>query len=174
MNKLEQALTTSLETDPPKIYPNAIKGTGTIEAISVSKVLASGDKGASLFSKELAKPLSNHEIEMLLSNQAIVLNAIGNRHLQLSVDMAQLVQTTNGKKQCEIYLKNSFKAFELSRKCLTALNEVRNPKRSTFIKQQNNQLNLGDNDAQKVDRIPEGKTIAVNSRVETLDAIDRG
>lgn len=174
MNDLEQALKVSLETEPPKIYPNAIKGTGTIEAISISKVLASGDKGASLFSKELSKPLSNHEIEMLLSNQAIVLNAIGNRHLQLSVDMAGLVRTAKGKEQCEIYLKNSFKAFEMSRKCLTALNEVRNPKRSTFIKQQNNQLNLGDKDGQKVDRIPESKAIPVNSTVETVGEINRG
>ncbi|AFY74288.1 hypothetical protein Syn7502_02283 [Synechococcus sp. PCC 7502] len=170
----EQKFKEFSERKRPQITYGDVKGTGKIEAVSISGVLGTGDGSISPFSKELSKPLSNHEIEMMLSNQAIVLNAIGNRHLQMSIDLAELTSGSQGREQCEIYLKNSFKAFELSRKCLTALNEVRNPKRSTFIKQQNNQLNLGDKDGQKVDRLPESKAIPVNSTVETVDKIYRG
>jgi hypothetical protein len=162
-----------MDREQQQITYGDVKGTGAIEAISISGVLGTGDGSISPFSKELSKPLSNHEIELMLSNQAIVLNSIGNRYIQLSCDIQQLIGR-RGEDTVERHIKTSFKAFELSRKCLTALNEVRNPKRSTFIKQQNNQLNLGDKDGQKVDRIPESKAATINSRVETLDAIDRG
>jgi hypothetical protein len=172
MIETEQRLEEYSERERPKIPADAIKGTGKIEAISISKVLVSGDSSISLYSKQLDKPLSNDEIELMLSNQAIVLNSIGNRYIQLSCDIQQLIGA-RGEDTSERYIKTSFKAFELSRKYLTALNEVRNPKRSTFIKQQNNQLNLGDNDAQKVDRLPESKAATVNTTVETVDKIDR-
>ena len=56
-----------------------------------------------------------------------------------------------------------------------ALNELRNPKRSaTFIKMQNNQLNLGDHDGSaKVDRITESTTKGFNPTLATVETLDR-
>ena len=158
-----------------KIGVDAVRGTGQIEAVTISSVLVSGDESISWFSKQLDKPLSNSEIELMLSNQAMVLNAIGNRQITLSSDLLRLGSTDKSRDRSDRQLKNGFKALELSRKCLTALNEVRNPKRSaTFIKQQNNQLNLGDqHGGAKVDRIAESKTESFNPNMEAVAEINR-
>ena len=168
-----------------KISADAIKGSGLIEAVSLSKVLASGDNSVLLFAGQLDKPLSNEEIERMLSNQAIILNSIGNRKIQHSVDILLHGGSLDASDRL---LKNGFKAMELSRKFLTALNEVRNPKKSTtFIKnaiaQQVNQLvttspnhqqdSLGESDAPQVDFRAETQTKGVDSELATLDKIDR-
>ncbi|CAN1213547.1 hypothetical protein TUMEXPCC7403_25295 [Tumidithrix helvetica PCC 7403] len=159
-----------------KIGADAVRGDGQLEAVSISTILVAGDASVPMFTKQLDKPLNNDEIELMLSNQAIVLNIIANRQIQLSADILQVTANrSDARVLSERYLKNGYKAFELSRKCLTALNEVRNPKRSaTFIKQQNNQLNLnGDRDGETMDRISEGKTESFNPNVATLEALDR-
>lgn len=161
--------------DNRKIRADAIRGIGQVEAVTISSVLNAGDASTALFCEQLSKPLSNDEIELMLSNQAMVLNAIGNRQISLSADIARLGSGEKSKEASDRYLKNGFKAMELSRKCLTALNEVRNPKRSaTFVKQQLNQINLnGDHDGSKtVDRITEGTSTAFNPTVATLEALD--
>jgi hypothetical protein len=112
----------------------------------------------------------------MLSNQAIVLNAIANKNFEIGSNIVFSVNnnpimeklTKNG-------MKNGFKAMELSRKCLMALNELRNPKRSaTFVKNQLNQINLGDHDGSaKVDRIAESKTTPFNPELETVAEYQR-
>ena len=159
-----------------KIRADAIRGIGQIESVSISSVLNTSDASTSLFCEQLSKPLSNDEIELMLSNQAIVLNALGNRQITLSSDLSRIGSGEKSREASDRYLKNGFKAMELSRKCLTALNEVRNPKWSaTFIKQQNNQLNLnGDqHGGATLDRIAESKTERFNPTVATVETLDR-
>ena len=158
----------------PKALTDVIRGSSVITASALQKVLKFGkEEDVETFGYLLDKPLTTEEIEQMLSNQAILLNAVGHRQSKLSFDIAEM----GGKPEsCERFIKNGFKALELSRKCLTALNEVRNPKRSaTFIKQQNNQLNLnGDtNGGATVDAIPESKTESFNPTVATLETLDR-
>lgn len=156
-----------------EIRADAIRGIGQIEALTISSALNAGDESTALFTQQLKKPLSNDEIELMLSNQAMIFHAVGNRQLTLSADLAQLCSTDKGRDASDRYLRNGFKALELSRKCLMALNECRNPKRSTFIKQQNNQLNLGDHDGATVDRIAETTSKRVNPTVATLENVHR-
>ena len=162
--------------DRKTISADEIRGKGHIEAITIASALSSPDASIPLFRDQLTKPLSTDEIELMLSNQAIVLNAIANKNFEIGSSMELLVKsnpileklTKNG-------MKNGFKAMELSRKCLTALNEIRNPKRSaTFVKQQLNQINLGDHDGgAKVDRIAESKAASFNPKLATLETIHR-
>jgi hypothetical protein len=103
--------------------------------------------------------------------------SIANRQLTLSTDLAQQGSSDRTREISERWLKNGFKALELSRKCLTALNEVRSPKKSaTFIKnqiaQQVNQLQLGENNAPQMDGRTATKTERADSELATLDAID--
>jgi hypothetical protein len=157
-----------------KIGADAIRSNGQIEAVTLASALSSPDESIALFCTQMSKPLRNDEIELMLSNQAMVLNAIGNRQLTLSSDLARLGSGEKSREASDRYLKNGFKALELSRKCLTALNETRNPKRSTFIKQQNNQLNLGDTNASKnMDRISETTSKRIDPTVATLENVHR-
>ena len=157
-----------------KVGADAIRSNGQIEAFTLASALGSPDESIALFCTQMSKPLSNDEIELMLSNQAVVLNAIGNRKITLSSDLTRLGSTEKSREVCDRWFKDGLKAFELSRKCLTALNEVRNPKRSTFIKQQNNQLNLRDQDGSKtVDRIAESKTESFNPNMATLENVHR-
>ena len=154
-----------------RISADEIRGRGHIEAITIASALSSPDESIELYRSQLKKPLSTDEIELMLSNQAIVLNAIANKNFEIGSSMELLVKsnpileklTKNG-------MKNGFKAMELSRKCLTALNEIRNPKRSaTFVKQQLNQINLGDHHGgATVDRIAESETESFNPKLATL------
>lgn len=159
--------------DKPEIRADAIRGIGQIEALTISSALNVDDPTA-LFAKQLAKPLSNDEIELMLSNQAIVLNAVGNKQVTLSSDLLRLGSSEKSKELSDRWLKNGFKAMELSRKCLMALNEVRNPKRSTFIKQQLNQLNLGDqHSSATVDRISETTSKRIDPNMATVATVHR-
>jgi hypothetical protein len=153
-----------------EVRADAIRGIGQIESMTIASVVNANTASAALFCQQLAKPLTNDEIELMLSNQSILLNAIGNRQITLSADLAQLASGEKARDASDRYLKNGFKALELSRKCLTALNEVRNPKRSaTFVKQQLNQINLGDqHGGATVDRIAESKTESFNPNMATV------
>ena len=161
--------------DRKPISADEIRGKGHIEAITIASALSSPDASIPLFRDQLTKPLSTDEIELMLSNQAIVLNAIANKNFEIGSSMELLVKsnpileklTKNG-------MKNGFKAMELSRKCLMTLNEIRNPKRSaTFVKQQLNQINLGDQHGAKVDRISEGKATGFNPNMATVATVHR-
>lgn len=160
-----------------RISADAIRGKGHIEAVTIATVLASPNESILLYRDQLKKPLSSDEIELMLSNQAIVLNAIANKNFEIGTNITFSV-TDNPimEKLTKNGMRNGFKAMEMSRKCLTALNEIRNPKRSaTFVKQQLNQINLnGDHDGSKtVDRIPESKATGFNPKLATLEAIER-
>jgi hypothetical protein len=156
--------------DKTEVRADAIRGIGQIESMTIASVVNADTASAALFAKQLNKPLSNDEIELMLSNQAMVLNAIGNRQITLSADLAQLASGEKARDASDRYLKNGFKALELSRKCLTALNECRNPKRSTFVKQQLNQINLGHHDSSKnMDRISESKATGFNPNMATVE-----
>ena len=164
-----------MESQNQKIRADAIRGGGEIESIIVSSVLGSGEESAPLFCEQLSKPLDTHEIELMLSNQAILLNAIGNRKVRLSSDLGRIGSSSERNHQVgDRWLKDGFKALELSRKCLMALNEVRNPKRAaTFVKQQLNQINLGDQHGASVDRIAESKTESFNPNMATVETVHR-
>jgi hypothetical protein len=163
-----------MEKQTTIVFADAIRGKGQIESVTISSVLNADTASAALFCQQLSKPLTNDEIELMLSNQAIVLNAIGNRQITLSADLAQLASGEKAREASDRYLKNGFKALELSRKCLSALNETRNPKRSTFIKQQLNQVNLGDTNASKnMDRISETTSKRIDPTVATVATVHR-
>ena len=163
----------AVEEHAPKALTDVIRGSSVITASALQKILRFGkEEDVEMFGYLLDKPLSTDEIELMLSNQAILLNAIGHRQSKLSFDIAEM----GGKPEsCERFIKNSYKALELSRKCLTALNEIRNPKRSaTFVKNQLNQVNLGDtNGGATVDRISETTSKRVDPTVATLETLDR-
>ena len=158
-----------------RINADEIRGKGHIEAITLASAFLSPNESIELYRQQLTKPLNSDEIELMLSNQAILLNAIANKNFEIGTNitfsvtdnpiMAKL--TKNG-------MRNGFKAMEMSRKCLTALNEIRNPKRSTFVRQQLNQINLGDTDGSKtMDRIAESKAERVNPTMATLETVHR-
>jgi hypothetical protein len=160
-----------------RISADEIRGKGHIEAITLASALTSPNESIEHYRRQLTKPLSSDEIELMLSNQAIVLNAIANKNFEIGSNIVFSVNnnpimeklTKNG-------MKNGFKAMELSRKCLMALNELRNPKRSaTFIKQQNNQLNLNgeQHGGKNMDRIAESKTTPFNPELETVAEYQR-
>ena len=160
-----------------RIAADEIRGRGHIEAITLSSILGSPDASIDLYRTQLKKPLSSDEIELMLSNQAITLNAIANKSFELGCNLE--IQVKNNpviEKLTKNSMKNGFKAIELSRKFLVALNEIRNPKRSpTFIKQQNNQLNLnGDhNGGENMDRITEGTAEGFNPNMATVETLHR-
>jgi len=160
-----------------RISADEIRGKGHIEAITLASALTSPNESIELYRQQLTKPLTNDEIELMLSNQAIVLNAIANKNFEVGSSIELLAkQNPIIEKLTKDGMRNGFKAIELSRKCLTALNEIRNPKRSaTFIKQQNNQLNLNgeQHGGKNMDAIAEGKATAFNPTMETLEALDR-
>ena len=160
-----------------RINADEIRGKGHIEAITIASAFLSPNESIEHYRQQLTKPLSSDEIELMLSNQAIVLNAIANKNFEIGTNITFSVNnnpimerlTKNG-------MKNGFKAVELSRKCLMALNEVRNQKRSaTFIKMQNNQLNLnGDQHGSKtMDRLAESKAAPFNPTMATVETLDR-
>ena len=159
-----------------RINADEIRGKGHIEAVTLASALTSPNDSIELYREQLTKPLSSDEIELMLSNQAIVLNAIANKNFEIGTNITFSV-TDNPimEKLTKNGMKNGFKAMELSRKCLMALNELRNPKRSaTFIKMQNNQLNLGDTNGSKtMDAISEGKATPFNPNMATLETLDR-
>lgn len=159
-----------------RISADAIRGRGHIEAITLASALTSPNESIELYREQLTKPLSSDEIELMLSNQAIVLNAIANKNFEIGTN---IVFSANNnpimEKLTKNGMRNGFKAVELSRKCLMALNEIRNPKRSaTFVKNQLNQVNLGDNNgSKKMDRIAESKTESFNPTMATVETLDR-
>ena len=163
----------AVEEHAPKILTDVFRGAPLITASALQKILKIGkEEDVDVIATLLDKPLSTEEIETMLSNQAILLNAVGHRQTRLGFDLMEMGAKPE---TCDRFIKNSYKALELSRKCLTALNEVRNPKRSaTFIKQQNNQLNLGDqHGGATMDRITESKTESFNPNMEAVAEIDR-
>ena len=158
-----------------RINADEIRGKGHIEAITLASAFLSPNESIKLYREQLTKPLSSDEIELMLSNQAIVLNAIANKNFEIGTNITFSV-TDNPimEKLTKNGMRNGFKAMEMSRKCLTALNEIRNPKRSTFVRQQLNQINLGDTDGSKtMDRIAESKAERVNPTMATLAEIHR-
>ena len=160
-----------------RINADEIRGKGHIEAITLASAFLSPNESIKLYREQLTKPLSSDEIELMLSNQAIVLNAIANKNFEIGANITfSITDHPIMEKLTKNGMRNGFKAMEMSRKCLTALNEIRNPKRSaTFVKQQLNQINLnGDHDGSKtVDRIPESKATGFNPKLATLEAIER-
>ena len=156
----------------PKALADAYRGASLITSSALQTILKVGKEGdVADLAYLLDKPLSTEEIETMLSNQAILLNAMGHRQAKLSFDCMELGARPESS---ERFMKNSYKALELSRKCLTALNEVRNPKRSaTFVKQQLNQINLGDQHGATVDRIAESQAKRVDTNLATLETLDR-
>jgi hypothetical protein len=160
-----------------RISADAIRGKGHIEAIAIASAFSSPNESIELYRQQLTKPLTNDEIELMLSNQAIVLNAIANKNFEVGSSIELLAkQNPIIEKLTKDGMRNGFKAIELSRKCLTALNEIRNPKRSaTFIKQQNNQLNLNgeQHGGKNMDAIAEGKATAFNPELETVAEYQR-
>ena len=157
----------------PKALADAYRGASLITSSALQTILKVGKEGdVADLAYLLDKPLTTDEIELMLSNQAILLNAMGHRQAKLSFDCMELGARPESS---ERFMKNSYKALELSRKCLTALNEIRNPKRSaTFVKNQLNQVNLGDtNGGATVDRILETTSKRVDPTVATLETLDR-
>jgi hypothetical protein len=163
--------------DRKRINADEIRGKGHIEAIAIASAFSSPNESIEHYRQQLTKPLSSDEIELMLSNQAIVLNAIANKNFEIGTNITFSV-TDNPimEKLTKNSMRNAFKAVELSRKCLMALNEIRNPKRSaTFVKQQLNQINVnGDHDgSKKMDAIAEGKATPFNPKVSALETLDR-
>lgn len=74
-------------------------------------------------------------IQKTLANQAVLMEIMANKYL-IKMSQSEYINQT------EAYAKIAFKAQDQSRKTLTALAEIKNPRRTAFIKQlQMNQFN---------------------------------
>ncbi|MFN6068520.1 MAG: hypothetical protein ACK45T_15380, partial [Pseudanabaena sp.] len=70
-----------------RINADEIRGKGHIEAITLASALTSPNESIELYREQLTKPLSSDEIELMLSNQAIVLNAIANKNFEIGTNI---------------------------------------------------------------------------------------
>jgi len=132
-------------------------------------------------------------VEEMLLNQALTLQAINTTYVMK-------LPACNDLHQLEVYSRIALKAQNQSRQTLATLIELKNPRRTQFIKQQNNaqnqQINNGEpvniadqenskdseNPANKLleeeshERLDTGtqaETVTVNSELETMGEIDR-
>lgn len=127
-------------------------------------------------------------IEKVLASQALSLNAIYNR-------MAVTMSSSDTLHQFQVYSDVALKAQNQCRKTLLALAEIKNPKKATFVKQQNvafnQQVNNGNPENLKNTAKPTNEllseikhetldfggtseTIRGNSQMEAVGALHRG
>ena len=128
-------------------------------------------------------------IETMLMTQAQTLDAIFHKMMRNSMSVALLPQS-------QVYTDLGFKAQNQCRKALLALAEIKNPKRATFIKQQNNAINQQVNNGVNSENLKKSKNItnellseeshealefgraaeaiAVDSQLESLGAVNGG
>lgn len=123
------------------------------------------------------------EVEAMLLSQAHTLNVFFHHALSQASQMSAL-------NQIQTFSDLAMKAQNNCRKTLLALAEIKNPKRATFIKQQNNaignqQINNSENlknnsnevlsevQHESLDDRSKEKTITTHTTLETLEAIDR-
>ena len=122
------------------------------------------------------------EIQAMLLSQAHTLNVFFNRCLSQVGDMTMV-------NQIQTFSDLALRAQNNCRKTLATLAELKNPKRATFIKQQNNsvnqQVNNSENPLKKsneqlceaqhesLDDRSKEKAIAINTTVGTLETVDR-
>ncbi|MDZ4731223.1 MAG: hypothetical protein SH820_14895 [Xanthomonadales bacterium] len=123
--------------------------------------------------------------EALLIDQAYVLQSIFSNYIAKMVNTEYLSQT-------EAYSKIALRAQNQCQRTLKTLLEYKNPKRTTFIKQQNNTLNQQINEGEKsekeikpanelleqkdgtwMDTRKTKEAVPVNSNLETLGKINR-
>lgn len=95
--------------------------------------------------------------ELLLKGMAIIEAATNAKARQQGVSLVEL----------------ALKAQKQSRQNVMSLNEMRNPKRATFIKNQLNQLIQEKSNDQRLDRGAPPKAITEDTRVEALGKINR-
>lgn len=128
-----------------------------------------------------------HVIESILMTQAQTLNIIFNR-MMVSMSESETLD------HLQTYSDISFKAQNQSRQTLAVLADLKNPRRATFIKQQNNallqQINNKSNEEnsenianellknpgvahEKLDIRGTIKTSSIDSQMEALESIDR-
>lgn len=124
------------------------------------------------------------DMESMLWSQAQTLNAFFHRCLSLSSN-CEIVS------QIQILSDLAVRAQNNCRKTLATIADIKNPKRATFIKQQNNAVNqqvnnnsenlknsanevLSEVKHESLDDRSQEKAIAINSMLEAVEAIDRG
>lgn len=127
------------------------------------------------------------ELETMLMMQARTLEVLFNRMTRTACRSSMIMHT-------EMLLNIALRAQNQSRKTIALLADLKSPKRTTFIKQQNNAVNQQVNNAppatkskkpenitnellsegayETVDFARTRETVAVNSRVETVGAIN--
>jgi hypothetical protein len=123
-------------------------------------------------------------IEQLLYSQALSLDAVFNNMLRRTAYSQQIDQT-------QIFCQIALKAQNECRRTLATLAEIRNPRKSTFIKQQNCAVNqkvnnqfqpesfetpanelLSENNHETLDYRRTDQTIPANSQMDAMEAIN--
>ena len=204
--KLKNSIIDDLSRDEKLIKLFSLKSTwpsnnaaDSIAALN-SKVRLSESGAAGMDSKEIEKSLgilnenlrngSMHHVESMLLDQAHMLQAMSTYFIRRLSNAEYLPQV-------ETYSRIALKAQNQCRQTLATLGELKNPKRATFIKQQNNavnqQINQGDlkqtenskkpdNSANKLlkevpsERLDFGapqEAVRGNQEVEAVGAVDR-
>jgi len=116
--------------------------------------------------------LSNQQIEEMLSQQAILLNT------SFFLHMGKTSLRGEASAQSETHRQFALKSQDASRKTLSTLHEIRNPKKpAKFIKnaiqhQTNQLLALGESHAAPMDGITEGEAARAYTELEPMETLD--
>ena len=109
-----------------------------ISALAISKSIGlSGHDGIGGALQDLEQLLASNGTEhqeLLLLLQSELLHAV-------CVDFAMKIKGTSSPEVMKLFADIAFKAQNQSRRTITALADLKSPKRTTFIKQQNNAVN---------------------------------
>jgi hypothetical protein len=117
------------------------------------------------------------QVELSLWSSVIELDILHSHLQKKALGSLQNNGLLNLKPEIVEFLFNAALKIQIEkRKTLTALAQIKNPKRATFIKQQLNQLNqlIQQNNDTALDRIGEATTARINQNPQTLEALDRG
>ncbi len=170
--------------DPNDIYTDVFANS----AITISNIYGNKLKAASIL-KTLANDIKKlngcnlSEIEYALLMQAKTLDHFFHETLRRLTDLKMI-------NQIQVFADIALRAQNLSRKTYLAFADIKNPKRTTFIRQQNNALNqqvnnsselkfskidnpanelLEENNEQRLEHHAETTTIQTNSSMETVE-----
>ena len=118
------------------------------------------------------------DLEAILVNQVYVLNGLFNQLvIQGKTSLAEPAVMRSLPNHPKTMLNVALKAQTQCRSTVQTIQELKNPKKTTFIKNQQNNLKMEleetGHGSKKLDRGTEAKAISIDSEVETLEVVDR-
>ena len=171
-----------------KITDPSTLGSGAIASImdygdNVKAVNAAKDGVEETLAKVKSRNLE--DLEAILVNQVYVLNGLFNQLvIQGQASLTEPAVVRSLPNHPKTMLNVALKAQTQCRATVQTINELKNPKKTTFIKNQLNnvkmeleerieQLEETEHGSKKLDRRTEATTISVNPEVEAVEVIDR-